>query len=224
MTFVVGFFIFNPNIFILDLHNLIPFLTASVLLTLMPGPDIIYVMMQSISNGKKYGILTAMGLVSGIIIHTSLIAFGIATIINKSESLFFIIKLFGAFYLFYLAYKTYKSSAAIHFNSSETKPVSLFNTFKQGFIMNVLNPKVAIFFLAFFPGFIDKSYEPVTLQIYILGFLFMIQAFIIFCLVSVTSAKLTSFLRSNEKFSKYLKSFQIFVFIAIGFFILFSKK
>ena len=81
----------------------------------MPGPDIIFVIMQSITNGKKYGIVTALGLVSGIIIHTTLIAFGIAAIIQRSELLFFIIKLFGAAYLFYLAFKTYRNSSEIHF-------------------------------------------------------------------------------------------------------------
>ncbi len=208
----------------MDSSILIPFLTASVLLTFMPGPDIIYVIMQSITNGKKYGIVTALGLVSGIIIHTTLIAFGVAVIIQRSESLFFIIKLFGAAYLFYLAFKTYNNSSEIHLNGGNIAKQSLFNLYKQGFIMNLLNPKVIIFFLAFFPGFIVESNGNITRQIYILGLLFMLQAFLVFSFVSIVSDKLTSFLRGNKKFEHYLHWFQILIFIAIGIYILFSKK
>ncbi len=190
----------------------------------MPGPDIIYVIMQSITNGKKYGIVTALGLVSGIIIHTTLIAFGIAAIIQRSEVLFFIIKLFGAMYLFYLAYKTFKNSSEIHLDGEKILKRPLFALYKQGFIMNLLNPKVVIFFLAFFPGFIVESKGNITWQIYILGLLFMLQAFIVFSFVSIVSDKLTSFLRGNKKFEHYLQWFQILIFIAIGIYILFSKK
>jgi threonine/homoserine/homoserine lactone efflux protein len=190
----------------------------------MPGPDIIYVIMQSISNGKKYGIVTALGLVAGIIVHTTYIAFGLAALINKSDTLFMIIKIFGAFYLFFLAYKTWRSSADINLDDKVKIKPNLFKLFKQGFVMNVLNPKVALFFLAFFPGFIVPSNGSITLQIYILGLLFMVQAFLVFTFVSVISDRLTGFLRNNLKFEEFLKWFQIIVFIAIGFFILFSKK
>ncbi len=203
---------------------LLPFLTASILLTLMPGPDIIYVIMLSITRGKKYGIITSLGLVSGIMVHTTLIAFGVAAIINESDVLFTIIKILGALYLFYLAFKTYKSSINIEFNISGDSNKSFLDLFKQGFIMNVLNPKVAIFFLAFLPGFIVKENGNITAQIYILGIVFMIQAFLIFSLVSISSSKLTSFLRDNDKFKKVLHWLQIIVFIAIGIYILFSHK
>lgn len=208
----------------MDSSILIPFLTASVLLTFMPGPDIVFVIMQSISNGKKYGIVTALGLVSGIIIHTTLIAFGIAAIIQRSELLFFVIKLFGAAYLFYLAFKTYRNSSEIHLTGGKIAKKSLFTLYKQGFIMNLLNPKVVIFFLAFFPGFIIESDGNITRQIYILGLLFMLQAFLVFSFVSIVSDKLTSFLRGNKQFEMFLHWFQIVVFIAIGFYILFSYK
>ncbi|MCK5638557.1 MAG: LysE family translocator [Flavobacteriaceae bacterium] len=190
----------------------------------MPGPDIIYVIMLSITRGKKYGIITSLGLVSGIMVHTTLIAFGVAAIINESDVLFTIIKILGALYLFYLAFKTYKSSINIEFNISGDSNKSFLDLFKQGFIMNVLNPKVAIFFLAFLPGFIVKENGNITAQIYILGIVFMIQAFLIFSLVSISSSKLTSFLRDNDKFKKVLHWLQIIVFIAIGIYILFSHK
>ncbi len=202
-------------------ETIIAFITASALLTLMPGPDNIYVLVQSITNGKKFGIVTALGLATGIIIHTSLIAFGVSEILKKSESLFFTIKLLGAFYLFYLAFKVYKSSAKIELEKSNVSDKNLFSLYKQGFVMNVLNPKVTIFFLAFFPGFVDNSLGNVKQQIFILGFIFMILTIIIFSTIALLASKMTSFLRDNQKFEKNLRIIQILVFIGIGVFVLF---
>ncbi len=112
----------------------------------MPGPDILYVLMQSISNGKKHGITTALGLVSGIIIHTTLVAFGVSAIIKQSENLFFALKILGALYLFYLAYVSYKMDEIINLNANISK-TNFWKLYKKGFIMNVINPKVSIFFL-----------------------------------------------------------------------------
>ncbi len=186
----------------------------------MPGPDIIYVLMQSISNGKKYGIVTAFGLVSGIIIHTSLIALGISEVLKQNENVFFFIKLFGALYLFYLAFKVYQSSSDLDLDVSNIQKKSILSLYKQGFIMNVLNPKVTIFFLAFFPAFIDNSLDNIKQQIFTLGFLFILQSFIIFSLIAFLADKMTAFLRNNKQFEKILKIVQIVVFIGIGIFIL----
>jgi threonine/homoserine/homoserine lactone efflux protein len=114
--------------------ELIAFLTASVLLTLSPGPDIIYVLVQGMSNGKKYGIITTLGLVSGIIIHTSLVAFGVSAVIKQSETLFLLIKILGAAYLFYLAWQVYKSDPAINVQApAAEKKKELTSLFKRDF-------------------------------------------------------------------------------------------
>ncbi|WP_457610464.1 LysE family translocator [Lutibacter sp.] len=200
---------------------LISFIGASMLLTLMPGPDIIYVLVQSITNGKKYGIITALGLVSGILIHTSLVAFGISAILKQSENLYFTIKLFGAFYLMYLAFQTYKSTDEIFLDSKTTKK-NLINLYKQGFIMNVLNPKVSIFFLAFFPGFLYSTTQNTIIQFYVLGILFMLQALLIFSVVSMLSGYFASYLKNHPTFNTKLKWFKISIFIAIAIFIVLS--
>ncbi len=136
------------------LEQLLPFLTASILLTFAPGPDIIYVLVQGMTNGKKYGIVTALGLVSGIIIHTSLVAFGISAIIKQSETLFLIIKLLGAGYLFYLARQVLKSDPKITFSTGNTEEKQDFlSLYKRGFLMNVLNPKGGHLFSRLFSGF-----------------------------------------------------------------------
>ncbi len=204
----------------MQIDTILSFLFAASLLTVMPGPDIIFVLAQSVGLGKKYGIVTSLGLVSGILIHTSLIAFGVSEAIKQSEFVFLAIKIFGALYLFYLAYKVYKSPAKIVLLSSEMEKQEFYALFKRGFFMNVLNPKVTIFFLAFFPNFINLEQGNMVYQIYFLGFLFMLQALFIFSIVSVVSDKVTVFLRESKKFAGYLKIFQIIVFIGIGVFIL----
>ena len=192
-----------------------------MLLTIMPGPDIIYVLVQSITNGKKYGIATSLGLVSGIIIHTTLVAFGVSALIKQSEGLFFIIKLFGALYLVYLAYQSYNASDEILLTSNAEKK-GLIKLLKQGFIMNVLNPKVSIFFLAFFPGFLYSSTQSTVIQFYVLGGLFMLQALLIFSIVSLLAGKFAKYLKTHPTLNKKIKWIKIFVFVGIAFFILFS--
>ncbi|MBZ9651937.1 LysE family translocator [Psychroflexus montanilacus] len=204
------------------IEQLIPFLIASILLTLSPGPDIIYVLSQSLVGGYKKGMIIALGLVSGIIIHTSLVAFGVSLIIKNSEPLFWSIKIAGALYLLYLAYKVYSSPPqSFHQEKvTETTKNSFFSDFKTGFIMNILNPKVTIFFLAFFPGFLWDTEKDLMMQFYVLGGLFMLQAFVIFSLVAILSDQLSKQLFKTSRSYVFLKWFQIFTFIAIAILIL----
>lgn len=187
----------------------------------MPGPDIIYVLVQSVTNGKKYGIATSLGLVSGILVHTTLVAFGVSAIIKQSESLFFSIKLLGAIYLMYLAFLTYKSNDEVLITATASKK-SLLKLYKQGFVMNVLNPKVSIFFLAFFPGFLFSSNINTILQFYVLGGLFMVQALAVFSAVSLLAGNFANYLKAHPKFNTQLKWFKIVVFVSIALFIIFS--
>lgn len=203
------------------LEQLLPFLTASILLTFAPGPDIIYVLVQGMTNGKKYGIITALGLVSGIIVHTSLVAFGISAIIKQSETLFLIIKLLGAGYLFYLAWQVFKSDPKITFSTADSsQKQDLLSLYKRGFLMNVLNPKVAIFFLAFFPGFLWDPSGNTIMQFYLLGFVFMLQAFLIFSMVSILAGKISKYLQSHPHSGVIFKWLQVLAFLGIGIFIL----
>lgn len=202
------------------LDQIIPFLTASILLTFSPGPDIIYVLVRSMAFGYKQGIVTALGLVSGIMIHTSLVAFGVSAIIKQSDSLFLIIKVLGALYLLYLAYQVYKSDAQIAFSAEGIKQKSMGSLFRQGFIMNVLNPKVSIFFLAFFPGFLWEPEGNTVVQFYILGALFMLQALIIFSFVAVAADKISKYIKSHPKSGSFLKWMQVVIFVLIAILIL----
>ncbi|MFC5046623.1 LysE family translocator [Aquimarina hainanensis] len=200
------------------------FVFAATILALSPGPDNIFVLMQSMVNGKKYGLATVAGLVSGCLVHTSLVAFGVSAVIKQSELLFFAVKLLGALYLFYLAYKVWRSDAAIDLSDGGVPKKSLGQLFKQGFLMNVLNPKVSIFFLAFFPGFLFSNTISHVIQFYVLGFLFMAVAFIVFGLIAVLAGFISDFIRTNKKATIVLKWAQVVVFAGIGIFILFSGK
>ncbi|MCJ7757448.1 MAG: LysE family translocator [Gillisia sp.] len=202
------------------IEQIILFLTASMLLTISPGPDIVYVLVQSMANGKKAGIITTLGLVSGIMVHTTLVAFGVSAIIKESETIFMLIKIFGALYLFFLAYKVFRSGKSFSLGSEEVPINNNNRLFMRGFIMNVLNPKVTIFFLAFFPGFLWAPEEDTVFQFYTLGLLFMLQAFIIFGLVALLAGNISGFLKNHPSSGVVLKWVQIVVFVGIGVFIL----
>ncbi|GGG99353.1 LysE family translocator [Polaribacter pacificus] len=199
---------------------LVSFALATTALAFSPGPDNMYVLTQSIVNGKKYGLATVYGLISGCIVHTTLLAFGVSAIIQQSNSLFFALKLFGAFYLIYLAYKVYKSDASIAFSEANVAKKSTTQLFKQGFIMNVLNPKVSIFFLAFFPGFLFSDSLSTVVQFYVLGLIFMIVSLLIFSTIAILAGKISTYIKSHNNVGLYLKWTQIVVFIAIAIFIM----
>jgi len=201
------------------IETLFSFIIATTVLAFAPGPDNIFVLTQSIVNGKKFGLATVLGLVTGCLVHTTLLAFGVSTIIKESENLFLIIKLFGAAYLLYLAFKVFKSDASIILSEENVVKKNTKQLFKQGFIMNVLNPKVSIFFLAFFPGFLFSDTINPIIQFYILGLLFMLIALIVFSLIAILAGTISERIKENKKIGFYLKWIQVIVFVFIAIFI-----
>ena len=196
--------------------NIIGFLGASVLLTLMPGPDIIFVITQSISQGKKAGILTALGLCTGIIVHTTAASLGISLILYESATAFSILKYLGAAYLIFLGIQAILQRNKDSFNLGNTPSQEYKKLFKKGILMNILNPKVSLFFLAFLPQFVSANSKNPSLEMMFLGFLFMIQAIIIFSLVSILAEKLSEKLMKNPKISKAVNWIKASVFLFIG--------
>ncbi len=201
-------------------ETLISFAFATSALAISPGPDNIYVLVQSITNGKAFGIATVCGLITGCIVHTTLLAFGVSAIIKANDDLFFGIKVLGALYLLYLAYKVFKSDAQLDFDSETAPKKSLKALFVQGFLMNVLNPKVTIFFLAFFPGFLFSKTMSTIAQFYILGGIFMLVSFIIFSAIALLAGQIKSYTLKHRKSGVVFKWLQIVVFIGIAVFIL----
>ncbi|NKI26261.1 LysE family translocator [Arenibacter sp. 6A1] len=200
------------------------FVFSTALLAISPGPDNIYVLVQSMCNGKKYGIATVAGLMTGCLVHATLLAFGVSALIKENEKLFFIIKLFGALYLFYLAYRVYKSSGDISISEDGVPRKGLLQLYKQGFIMNVLNPKVTIFFLAFFPGFLFSKELNMVVQFYILTAIFIIVSFVVFSGIAILSGTIATYIKGHPKLGSILKWVQIIVFTSIGIYLLLSDK
>lgn len=203
---------------------LIGFVVSSLVLAISPGPDNIFVLTQSISHGVKSGLATVFGLVSGCLVHTTLLAFGVSEIIKRSHSLFFAIKLFGAAYLLFLAFKVFKSDATILFDKEKSPAKSPMKLFWTGFTMNVLNPKVTIFFLAFFPGFLFSEEINTVIQFYVLGLLFMLSAFLVFGAIAVLAGSISSYLTGHKRAGLYLKWVQIIVFVGIAVYLIVSDK
>ena len=201
------------------IESLISFSIATLFLALSPGPDNLYVIAQSLANGPKSGIATTIGLISGCIVHTTLLAFGVSAIIAASETLFYGLKVMGACYLLFLAYNVFRSNAHVDLKDKASKK-SYSQLFKQGVIMNLVNPKILIFFLAFFPGFLWDEYQHTIYQFYVLGILFMVISFIVFSGLAILAGYISTQLNENKNVSVLLKWTQIVVFVGIAIFIL----
>lgn len=177
------------------------FLGASAALTIAPGPDNLFVLTQGIARGRKPAIVTALGMCSGISVHTTAAAFGLSAVFYSSVMAFNVVKYAGAVYLFYLAWKTLKEQSPVSLANADGRAFAAL--FKRGFIMNVLNPKVAMFFLAFLPQFVTPDTEFFAFQMLLLGLIFMVQAVIIFGLIGFFSGSIGNFLLSRPRLAKY---------------------
>ncbi|MBO1581472.1 LysE family translocator [Bacillus sp. XF8] len=207
----------------MDFSNLIAFVFAAILLTLMPGPDILFVLAQSMSQGKKAGIMTALGLCTGITVHTLAAALGISAILYHSTIAFQILKYAGAIYLLYLAWQAFKErnegigeQAAVSLNYGAL--------YRKGIFMNILNPKVSLFFLAFLPQFVTPSAGQVPLQMITLGILFMLQAIIVFSIISFLSGIIANKFLKNPKIAKGVNLSKIGIFAILGIRLALTEK
>lgn len=171
-------------------------------------------------HGKKYGLATMAGLMTGCLIHTSLLAFGVSAVIKNNPAVFNGIKIFGALYLLYLAWNVYRSDNTIAFETNGVEKKSLGSLFRQGFIMNVLNPKVTIFFLAFFPGFLFSNELSTVVQFYALGLLFIVVSSLVFGAIALLAGVIADYIKQNKRTALLLKWMQILVFCAIAVFLL----
>lgn len=206
----------------MDIIAIISFLGAAILLTLMPGPDNLFVLAQSIGKGKRAGIATALGLCSGLIVHISAAVIGLSALIYQSALAFTIMKYLGAAYLLFLAYKAFRAKES-GFSLGSTDSLDYFALYKKGVIMNLLNPKVSLFFLAFLPQFARQESGPVALQMLIYGLIFLLQALVLFSLLSVFAGKIGSFLRESPTIAKKINLIEGSLFALIGLRIAFSE-
>jgi threonine/homoserine/homoserine lactone efflux protein len=194
------------------MDQILLFLISSLALTLMPGPDILFVLNQSLEN-KKSGFLISIGLCSGLVVHTLILVFGLSAFIETNEYLISYLKYFGTLYLFYLAFDELKAKF-----KKTSKPNNT-NLFLRGLYMNLVNPKVLLFFIAYFPNFLFSETLSISLQFLILGSIFIFQALIIFSSVSLASNKFIAYLKVDTA-NYRLSYFKALVFGVIGLSIL----
>ena len=194
------------------MDQILLFFISSLALTIMPGPDILFVINQSLED-RKSGLLVAFGLCSGLIVHTLVLAFGLSAIIEQNNNVIIFFKYFGSVYLFYLAFQEFKKNRAISVRQKE-------NFYLRGVLMNLINPKVLIFFLAYFPNFLFSDTISTSYQFIILGAIFILQALIVFSIVSLASNRLISLLNIDSR-NKKIVYFKSFIFVLIGLSILF---
>lgn len=209
----------------MDLSLVYSFLGFSILLTLMPGPDNIYVLTESISSGAKKGMAISLGLSSGVLIHTLAAASGISLILLGSPLLFNFIKYAGAAYLLYLAYLAFRSNAEIETAAATERknPEKSGPLVRRGFLMNVMNPKVSLFFMALLPQFISPQGFSPTYQMMILGVIFMLQALLIFCGISLMAGKLNEQL-TQPRFGLITKWLKVSVLAVLAFTLLLTEN
>lgn len=207
----------------MDYLSVISFLGAAIVLTIMPGPDNLFTLAQSIAKGKNAGIFTTLGLCTGLLVHITAATIGISAVIYKSTTAFTVVKYIGAAYLLFLAFKSFREKASsINLNTERTLDYK--SLYKKGIIMNLLNPKVSLFFLAFFPQFINYENGHVSIQMLVYGILFLVQTLFIFTLISIFAGKVGYYLQKNPTFSKKINYIQGSLFTLIGLKIAFSEK
>ena len=194
------------------MDQILLFLISSLVLTLMPGPDILFVINQSFIN-KKSGLIISIGLCSGLVIHTLILVFGLSVFIESNKDLVLYLKYFGTLYLFYLAYDELRTKDKL------VQKNTINGLFIRGLYMNLINPKVLFFFIAYFPNFLFSETISISLQFLILGSIFIAQALFIFFSVSVASNKLMKVLKIDTR-SNMITYLKTFVFIIIGLLIL----
>lgn len=182
---------------------LLMFFTTSVLLALSPGPDNLFVMTQAAQQGHKAALLVTLGLCTGLLFHTAAVTFGLAALFKASAAAFTILKFTGACYLLYLAWKAFRAGT----ESDPTTAADQLNSaslYRRGIIMNITNPKVSIFFLAFLPQFADPAKGTLSVQLLLLGGVFIIATMVVFGAISILAGVFGERFRRSARAQKVL--------------------
>jgi threonine/homoserine/homoserine lactone efflux protein len=197
--------------------GLIGFIAASVAFTMAPGPDTTFVLAQGISRGRKAAMITALGMCSGVTVHTTAAALGISAAVYSFAPAFMILKTAGAIYLLVLAWKAVRHPSIARIHAANGTPQSGWTMFRRGFLMNVLNPKVGLFFLAFLPQFVTRgSGGSIPLQMFLLGLVFMGQAVVVMPTIGYLSGAAGELLTKRPETGKYFSWLSAAIFAVLG--------
>jgi len=207
-----------------DIDNFYLFLTVSILINLSPGPDMIYTAARSLSQGTRAGIFSAFGIFAGCLFHTTAAVFGLSKIIEESVLLFSIIKYAGAAYLIYLGVRSLLKNSKNKKEIDTLPRLTNRKIFFQGMLTNILNPKVAIFFLSFLPQFINPQSSHLREQIAFLGLWFDTQGAATLILVACAVGAFKNLLQKNKAFWNWQEKITGVILIGLGVKMFFVKK
>lgn len=204
--------------YMISIETVTSFFFVSILLALSPGPDNIFVMSQSVAYGRKAGLCVVAGLCTGLIGHTAAVTLGIAAIVTNSPIIFTVIKTAGAMYLFYLGWQSLKSTEAYVLKGplSSIKNNAASKLYLRGIIMNLSNPKVTLFFLAFLPQFTTHAHTSIAIQTVTLGALFILATLLVFSAIAIASGYIGELLQQSNRIHMIMHKITGLVFIALA--------
>lgn len=206
-----------------DAAGLLLFIVAGLVLLLTPGPAVFYIIARSIDQGKPAGLVSTLGVGFGTMFHVVAAALGISALLVSSALLYDVVKLLGAGYLIYLGFhKLFIEKDMVETNQLEA--TSLRQIFYQGVVVNILNPKTALFFFAFLPQFVDPSRGSVALQSFLLGLLLVLMGLLTDGSYAVLAGTAGNWLRKNLRLLRAQRYFAGTVYIALGMVTAFSRK
>jgi threonine/homoserine/homoserine lactone efflux protein len=197
-----------------DASTLLLFMTAALALNVTPGPDMLYVATRSSSEGRTAGVVSALGIAAGTLVHIAALALGLSALLAAVPMAYDVVRYAGAAYLLYLGGRALLRPAAVG-GSGELRPASLAAVFRQGMVTNVLNPKVALFFLAFLPQFVDPARGSTVLQIVLLGLLFNTSGTVVNVLVALGASRAGAWLRRGRGGQALQRATGV-MFVALG--------
>jgi len=201
---------------LLQFSELSAFLLAGFILAITPGNDVLYIATQSLGLGRKSGVIAVFGISFGLMFHVAAAAFGLSQLLIYYPATFTIIKLFGAGYLIYLAIQTIINRKTLIIGESNHALITLRKVFLKGALTNILNPKVALFFLAFLPQFVDPSKGNISLQILTLGGMFIVLGTIVDLFYACFFGAAREWFINNQTFQKLIGWITGFVFIGLA--------
>ncbi|HEY7897744.1 MAG TPA: LysE family translocator [Gemmatimonadaceae bacterium] len=204
------------------LHSLLLFMAAGLALNITPGPDMLYVAARSTSEGRAAGIVSSLGIATGTLFHITAVALGLSALLAAVPIAYTTVRIAGASYLVYLGVRALASRSANGPRSIERAPLGAI--FRQGMLTNMLNPKVALFFLAFLPQFVDPSRGSAAMQIVILGLIFDTSGTVVNTIVALATSGAANRVRVNSRLGEILHKFTGVVFIGLGVRIAYASR
>lgn len=201
----------------IDWESYLLFLGTVLLICVVPGSDMIYIVTNGVSQGVKAALLASLGMATGMLVHTTAVGLGLATLVSSSPVAYEVVRYAGAAYLAYLGVKTLLDSRhQVDTHIAAGEQLSLSTVFRRAVITNVLNPKIIVFYLAFLPQFVHAQRGNASAQLFLLGFTFVVVGLLIDSLIALASGRVGDWLRKDERTATWLNRVAGVVFLGLA--------